>query len=75
MQSLTLEINSSFSIFERGKIEGLENKSRTKIYHFGDLVLFEFHASLDGKYKSAEDAAKTLVDNQKVLFTLIAHRL
>jgi hypothetical protein len=59
--------NPSFSIFERGKIVGLENASKTKIYHFGDLVLFEYHASLDGKYKSAKDAAKTLVDKQKVL--------
>ena len=65
---------SSFSFFERDKIYGLQNKVVKEIYHFGDLVLFEFEDNpkipsswADGKYSSIEKAAKHLVDKQKVL--------
>lgn len=59
--------NSSFSFFERDGIHGLYNKNVKKIYHFGDLVLFEFINISDGNYTQIEDAAKDLVAKQKVL--------
>lgn len=58
---------TSFSFFERDRITGLENKTVKKIYHFGDLVLFEFIDTPEGKYSLISEVAKDLVHKQKIL--------
>lgn len=59
--------NQSFSIIERGKIVGLEDKSKTRTFHFGDLMLIEFAKTSDGKYTTLKTAAENLVEKQKML--------